>query len=184
LPGLRTKTDEYERTFAAMRFHDVVTDPQGQHVILKRASGALLLLALLAGCSGRDYETVPVSGRVTLDGEPLTNVGLMFVPLAKDEDHPNIGPGSLGRTGDDGRFVLETVRGENGAVPTEHVVRISLATESDTTGSKDDFTPEGNIEARPERSGPKLPANASDGTLHFVVPREGTDQANFHLKSE
>ena len=119
-----------------------------------------------------------------LDGRPLPNVGLMFVPLAEDGSDPNVGPGSLGRTDDEGRFVLETVRGEKGAVPTTHVVRISLATESDTPESEEDFTPEGNLAAGSQRRRVTLPASAGDGSLRFVVPPEGTDEAVIALESE
>jgi hypothetical protein len=137
----------------------------------------------MAGCSGKDYRTVPVSGRVTLDGKPLADAGLIFVPLAKDRDNPNVGPGSLGRTDAGGRFTLQTVYGETGAVPAEHVVRISLASKQDAEESPDDLTPEGNIEAAPAPRRLELPPSAVDGSLHFEVPPEGTDQANFDLAS-
>jgi hypothetical protein len=86
----------------------------------------LILPSLVAGC-GKDYETVPVSGRVTLDGAPLADVGITFVPLAENKQTPNIGPGSLGKTDEEGRFTLRTTEGDKGAVPTEHIVRMSMA---------------------------------------------------------
>jgi hypothetical protein len=139
------------------------------------------LLCLLAGCGGRDYETVPVSGSVTLDGKPLPNIGVMFVPLAQNADNPNVGPGSLGRTDEEGRFTLQTARGEKGAVPTEHVVRLSIADAAEPNEA--DFTPEGDLGRKPNRPVVKLPASAGDGSLRFKVPSEGTDQANFDLES-
>lgn len=138
-------------------------------------------LCLLAGCGGKDYQTVPVSGAVSLDGTPLPNIGVMFVPLAQDADNPNVGPGSLGRTDEEGRFTLQTARGEKGAVPAEHVVRLSLADTAEPDEA--DFTPEGDLGRKPKRPGVKLPASAGDGSLRFKVPPEGTDQANFDLKS-
>jgi hypothetical protein len=145
--------------------------------------GSIVLLCLFAGCSGEGYETVPVSGRVTLDGQPLADVGLIFVPLAKDRDNPNVGPGSLGRTDADGRFTLQTINGEKGAVPVEHVVRMSPASNQGVVSSPDDFTPEGNIEAKPAARQLELPPEAADGSLRFKVPRQGTDQADFDLVS-
>jgi hypothetical protein len=137
----------------------------------------------LAGCGGKGYDTVPVSGRVTLDGEPLADVGIMFVPLAKDRDNPNIGPGSLGRTGVDGRFVLQTVHGENGAVPTEHVVRLSIASGQEEMEGSDEATPEGIIGVTPAVRRSPLPPYACDGSLRFEVPPRGTDRADFDLVS-
>ncbi len=140
--------------------------------------GALLLVCLLAGCS-KDYETAPVSGQVTLDGKPLANVGLTFVPLAKDKQSPNVGPGSLGKTDEEGRFTLQTVEGDKGAVPTEHVVRMELASSASGSDGGDPL-------ANPDRSPNKveLPKSAKDGTLHFTVPAEGTDEADFALTSD
>ncbi len=131
---------------------------------------------LLAGCS-KDYETAPVSGQVTLDGTPLANVGITFVPLAEDKQNPNIGPGSLAKTDEEGRFTLRTKEGGKGAVPTEHIVRMSLPVPKG--GSGDDL-------AAPARTSSNLvlPRNAQDGTLHYTVPPEGTDQADFALTSD
>jgi hypothetical protein len=148
------------------------------------ATRVLITLCALVGCSDRRYETVPVSGRVTLDGEPLADVGLLFVPLARKTDEPNVGPGSLGRTDATGRYHLQTARGETGAVPTEHVVRLSLAEEPRAAVASNDFTPEGDIRRRDGRRKRTLPACAGDGTLRFNVPPDGTDQADFDLVSD
>ena len=40
----------------------------------------LCALCLMAGCGERGPKTVPVSGTVTFDGEPLPEGSLMFVP--------------------------------------------------------------------------------------------------------
>lgn len=145
---------------------------------LGRLGCVVLLCCLLAGC-GKEYEVAPVSGRVTLDGKPMADVGVTFVPLAKDKKKPNVGPGSIGKTDAEGRFTLKTVNGEEGAVPAEHVVRMSAA--SPPVGGQN-----GDELAAPSRTSGKspLPRNAEDGTLHFVVPPEGTDKADFELKSE
>jgi hypothetical protein len=136
----------------------------------------LILPSLVAGC-GKDYETVPVSGRVTLDGAPLADVGITFVPLAENKQNPNIGPGSLGKTDAEGRFTLRTTEGDKGAVPTEHIVRMSMAVSAGMPEGGDDL-------ATTARSGKSpLPRNAQDGTLRFTVSPEGTDQAEFDLKS-
>jgi hypothetical protein len=144
---------------------------------------AMMLLCLMSGCGSKDYELVPVSGHVSLDGKPVPNVGVMFVPLAKSTDNPNVGPGSLGRTDAQGHFKLETALGDQGAVPAEHVVRLSIAENPGGEADGEDVTPEGNTQRRPKRSAVNLPANARDGSLRFTVPPEGTDQADFNLQS-
>ena len=108
-----------------MTIRHLASTREMQRPPFRRLASALLMTALLAGCS-KDYETVPVSGRVTLDGQPLANVGLTFVPLAENKEKVNIGPGSLGKTDEEGRFTLRTVQGDKGAVPTDHIVRMEL----------------------------------------------------------
>ncbi|QDU60422.1 hypothetical protein Pan216_12610 [Planctomycetes bacterium Pan216] len=130
------------------------------------------------GCGGNEYGVVPVSGRVTLNGQPCPDVSLTFVPLAEDKDNPNVGPGSLGRTDSEGNFTLQTVKGGNGAVSAEHVVRISISLNGN---GDEEGTPD--IPGKPTRE-ITLPSNASDGSLRFKVPEGGTDQANFDLVSK
>lgn len=143
-----------------------------------------LFIVAGTGCGGDDYQVVPVSGRVMLDGKPLADVGLSFVPLARDRRNPNVGPGSLGKTDAEGRFQLQTIRGEDGAVPAEHIVRMMLASKAATEAKQEDTGPEDT--SRPTQPSPRvrLPRNASDGSIHFIVPLEGTDQAHFDLVSQ
>ncbi len=141
------------------------------------AAVAFVLAPLLTGCGGKDYRTAPVSGRVTLDGRPLADVGITFVPLAKDRKDPRVGPGSLGRTDAEGRFSLKTVEGDRGAVPAEHVVRMSMAEAPRGQAGGDGL-------ALPQAAArTPLPRAARDGTLRFTVPPEGTDEADFELVS-
>lgn len=159
--------------------------PSSKSSDLPRRSNLPLAVVLVSclligaiGCS-KDYETVPVSGRVTLDGNPLANVGITFVPLAEDKQDPNIGPGSLGKTDADGHFTLQTVEGDKGAVPTEHIVRMSAPVSQGGSGTGDELAAPARTEKKSE-----LPRSAQDGTLRFAVPPEGTDQADFELTSD
>ena len=167
-----------------MSFYDSTSPRHMNRLTFGRLAWAVVLPCLLAGCGGAEYEVVPVSGRVTLDGKPLADVGLMFVPLSEGRDNPNIGPGSLGRTDADGRFALQTVRGEDGAVTAKHIVRMSMASDGGAEEGSDEFTPEGDVKRKPTATKSKLPQHAVDGSLTFDVPAAGTDQANFHLVSQ
>jgi hypothetical protein len=59
----------------------------------------LCLIALTFGCGPKPAETIPVSGLVTLDGQPLSGANVIFVPQGETK-----GNGGLGTTNADGRF--------------------------------------------------------------------------------
>lgn len=84
-------------------------------------SRLLLLLGftLLIGC-GRSG-LVPVSGVVTVNGEPRENVRVVFAPMASGENS-NPGPFSVGVTDADGKYSLTTRDGDYGAVAGRHTV--------------------------------------------------------------
>lgn len=86
----------------------------------RRALIAAVLCVLLVGCS-REPERGPVSGVVTLDGKPLPNVMVMFVP---DPEHGTPGLRSVALTDNDGRYVMFTDKDQNGASVGTH--RVSL----------------------------------------------------------
>src|SRR5215470_13236777 len=86
-----------------------------------------LLAALAVGAVGCGNDQVaPVSGRVTLDGQPLANAAVTFQPV-RTEGKGNPGPGSGGFTDADGRYTLKVTGTEaRGAVVGKHKVTISL----------------------------------------------------------
>lgn len=127
---------------------------------------------LLAGCSGNPYEIAPVSGRITLDGDPVAKAIVSFEPVGEG-DKLRLGPGSFGVTDAEGRYTLETVDRRSGAVVGEHRVTIST------------------FRAAPDRSKmevvrkEEIPARYNDESeLTFVVPPEGSENADFELVSE
>src|SRR5262245_3421686 len=83
------------------------------------------LAVVLAGCSRGPYQVASVSGRVTLDGQPLPSAAVLFQPVAP-EGNINPGPGSYGITDEDGRYSMTLVGVESkGAVVGKHKVRIA-----------------------------------------------------------
>src|SRR5262245_53655961 len=66
---------------------------------------AIVACAAPAGC-GRKSNVVPVSGKVTVNGQPLANVAVNFGPLTGGLDGAYA---SYGKTDADGRFTLKLV---------------------------------------------------------------------------
>ena len=88
---------------------------------------ALVLFAV--GCSTEPYETAPVAGQVTVDGQPAPKVAVMFQPVAS-AGHLNPGPGAYGITDAKGHYSLKLIGKETrGAVVGRHKVRIENYTD-------------------------------------------------------
>lgn len=129
------------------------------------------MLVLLAGCGGDSFSVVPVSGMVTLDGQPLADARVAFEPIAAVGELL-AGPGSHGKTDAAGRYRLETLDGRPGAIVGRHRVTISTAVAAPPGGANE-------FETVDER----VPPRYLDGgeTLEFTVPTGGTDAADFAL---
>lgn len=78
---------------------------------------AALQVVLVAGCgaTGDGLARVPVRGTVTLDGKPIANGSIQFVPESAGTAT------EVGATIKDGGF---SIPADNGAVPGKYVVRI------------------------------------------------------------
>lgn len=131
----------------------------------------------LCGCSS-GAKFAPVSGRVTLNGNPLTNAVVEFQPIAESSrDDP--GPGSVGFTDADGKFTLHSQldKSRTGAIVGKHRVRISPAGQL-TPGDADASDPR-----KPRRpAGSIIPIRYNlETTLEFEVPSAGTSTATFEL---
>ena len=83
---------------------------------LRLSPFVLLAFAVLIGCGDGRPTRVPVSGTVTIDGEPLKQGYLRFVP-------PNDRPSS-GEIDEQGRFTLTCFDEEDGAVLGTHKVAV------------------------------------------------------------
>ena len=85
------------------------------------AAGLFLAgLAALCGCGNSDYKSV--SGVVLLDGEPVPEAAVAFVP-----ENPH-GEGATGYTDEDGRFSMKSTT-QNGVKPGKYKVRIEALAE-------------------------------------------------------
>lgn len=81
-------------------------------------STALVAVAF-AGCDSRP-ERVPVSGTVTIDGEPVEHGTIMVIPAEMRPAYGTLGPG--------GKFTLTTFEANDGVAPGTHKVTV-VATE-------------------------------------------------------
>jgi len=145
------------------------------------AAAMIPLLLFLFGCSdGGDPKFVPVSGRITADGKPLANVRVTFNP----DDGDNPGPSSVGDTDSDGRFKLKVSSQRysgNGAVPGMH--RVQIGTILPGEGGKPTDPSIGSPDGEPLPGKELIPPQFNQNTtLRFVVPKEGTDKADFDIK--
>src|SRR5262245_60968169 len=139
---------------------------------LAHASGcysAMLLSVAAVGCGGPDVARV--SGKITLNGQPLAGAHVTFQPISPG---PNVRPevaGSVGRTDASGHYSLRLVEPDRaGALVGEHRVTISTAEAAETDG------------AAPK--GERVPKSWRDGSQRFTVPAGGTSAANLELKSK
>ena len=73
-----------------------------------------VLVATVMGCG--QSPTVPVSGTVTLNGQPAADAEVIFTPSQ--------GRVASGATNAEGRFALSTNKSGDGAVPGDHKVTI------------------------------------------------------------
>jgi hypothetical protein len=136
----------------------------------------VLVVLCLAGCgSGAGYKLAPVSGKVTLDGQPLAGATVTFQPEASSKEG-TAGPGSAAVTDAAGKFVLQTAEAKRrpGAVVGKHTVRLS--------GVQDQRAPDDDS-ARPKVKDP-VPLRYREPGLPFDVPAAGTDKADFQLDSK
>jgi len=137
-------------------------------VSASRCRTIVLLLAVAAGCNWSSG-IVPVSGRVTLNGQPLQGASVSFQPVSPRENERPTASGSAGKTDADGRFTLRLIDPDReGALVGKHTVTITTA-----SGAKSDGAAAG---------GERVPKAWRDGTQRFEVPSGGTTAANFDLK--
>ena len=97
--------------------------------MLNSVAGVVLLmmaLMLQVGCGPSGPDIARVQGTVTMDGKPLPNAIIMFVPVG--------GRPSVSETDANGKYVLEFSGGRKGAIPGINRVEINtgrLAYEKD-----------------------------------------------------
>lgn len=161
---------------------------------------ALCAVCILVGCSGEDFGSVPVSGTVTLDGEPLAGVEVSFFPQPT-ESTSIVGPFSIGVTDADGKFELRTRYDKPGAVVGRHKVSFeyqgvdeeeaaSAAEELAEAKASGDDTGEAQAAVKKAKSATKgkrkIPRRYKEeySEVYYTVPAGGVSDVEFPMTSE
>jgi hypothetical protein len=173
-----------------------IFDPRSS--ILNRRSSILNLRSLLSfllglaslatapGCN-RGPQFADVEGTVTLNGRPLPDMEVVFLP---DPDTGTLGPASSGYTNEKGHYQLVTNKGQVGAVVGTHRVCIrdltTLPTPPllDAEGNRERAGPQG---AKPAPKVSRVPAaySSSEQTpLRAVEVKPGGQTLDFPLGSD
>jgi hypothetical protein len=114
----------------------------------------LLLLLVLGGCAPTPST---VTGTLRVEGKPLDNVQVLFMP---DADAGNTQPQAAGLTDDQGRFTLSLPNGQPGCRPGQYrVVLIDFA--SSIAAGNEDARKRGTTPAAPVAVKPRLSAEYS-----------------------
>lgn len=127
---------------------------------------ALILVFASAGCGSSGPEIAYVTGRVTMDGRPLANATVVFIP---ENGRP-----AGASTDSDGNYVLNFTEGRRGAIPGKNAIRITTLRDADQ--DENGKTIPGSKETIP------MEYNAAS-TLSFTVEPNKKNIANFDLKS-
>lgn len=90
---------------------------------MKKLGMIVLVGGLIAGCGNADdpshanFATVPVSGKVTAKGQPVTSGLVILVPVANSKSVQQ----ATGEIKPDGTFALNSPGGKAGAMPGEYL---------------------------------------------------------------
>ena len=103
----------------AFRHSSFVLRASFRHSCFVIASSACCLL-VLSGCGGDLPKLGTVKGKVTFDGKPLANAGVVFTPI-------DGGRQSMAMTDQDGNYELVYLRDIPGAKVGQHGVQITAA---------------------------------------------------------
>lgn len=136
------------------------------------------VIAITVGCNNSKFKFAEVAGRILLDGEPVPEAKVVFMPTAANDDGES-GPYSQGVTDTDGRYELNTmdVDPRAGAVVGPHRVIVSTK-----QAHMDPDVMDLEIIDVPE-SIPWEYTYYKKTPLKFEVPSSGAEDADFALES-
>lgn len=138
---------------------------------------SISMALLLVGCRPPQEKNVaPVSGTVRLDGKPIENVKVLFVPLERNKDGKQ-GPVAFAVTDAKGHYTLAHRGGGHGAAVGRNQVWLT------TRRTKEEKNTEGQAELV-EVQEELIPQKYNETTELIVeVPEKGMKNADFDLVS-
>lgn len=86
----------------------------------------LLLLIWVLGCGRSGTETLAVTGKITCKGQPVAKAMVVFTPVTASGGG---GRPATGETDANGKYALSTFAINDGAVPGEHRVSITIVSD-------------------------------------------------------
>lgn len=118
----------------------------------------------VCGCGGSGPKLGRVSGKVTLDGQPLEGAAVEF--------HSQEGRGSIGVTDAQGSYQLSYTDDRMGAIIGQHTVRITMAAE-ELDADEDGRLPKS-----------KIPPRYNHKSELSAEVKAGSNQLDFNLESQ
>lgn len=141
------------------------------HVSCSILSAGLLILGLGCGSSQPAIPLIPVSGVVTLDGSPVDQAKVTFVPQLETK-----GNGGWGITDASGKYMIKTPQGAVGIPAGEYNVAISKRLNPDGSAPNPDEPP---IESKARET---LPINVSDESKTTLKATVSASTKELHWK--
>lgn len=132
------------------------------HLTHRFFASGVLLSALLTGCSDAP-QLAEISGRVTMNGQPLKNVRVDFHP---NPDKGTTGKGSTGTTDANGNFTLTYDGAKPGAIVGHHRV---ILTDLDKFGNV--FVGRGDYRTEDPKGPKETPTKARFGETYTNLAR-------------
>jgi len=144
---------------------------------MRRIVAASLLAIVLTGCSGDGTkgQLAPTSGTVRWKGKELEGAVVQFIPLGE-----TTGGGGSARTGPDGKYSLQYVRGGEGVMPGEYKVVIYCRRMPDGSVVPLDYNV-GDIDSQTKEILPRTYTDPEQTTLRASVSKGGPP-IDFDLK--
>lgn len=128
-----------------------------------------LCVALAAGCSGEYAGRYPVSGKVTLEGQPLSDATITFEPLEGQDT-------ASGAAVENGEYKVER---KAGLKPGKYVVRITAGDGVNPANEEEGGNPGGNTNIL---SRDRIPADYSEGSKQQIeVKSDGPNTFDFAI---
>lgn len=145
---------------------------------------AVFVLFALSGCGG-DARVAEVGGTILLDGNPVADASVAFMPSEG-------GRPAFGITDAEGKYALSTFETDDGALIGPHAVTVTLVEEAKASDATYDDEGLGSLEAEMQTSQkardkwivPERYADAETSGLNFEVTRGQQNVADFSLTSQ